>query len=158
MLTTYGANSGIYFHTHYQYEDWPSSGYEAQINQTHDDPRKTGSLYGVQDNFAMVTNDYEWFAYQITVRGKRIVLKVNGQTITDYTEPNNLNRPWRQLGEGTFAIQAHDPGRPVFLRNIRVHSIPEPSSLVMGAVGLASGATRLKSKAKSRRRDKSMPS
>ena len=140
VFTTYGANSGIYFHTHYQSEDWPSTGYEAQINQTHEDPKKTGGLYGVQDNYAAVAQDYEWFDYQITVSGKRIVLKIDGRTITDYTEPNDLDRPWRQLGQGTFAIQAHDPWRPVYFRNMRVQSIPEPSTLAILGIGLISVA------------------
>jgi hypothetical protein len=155
VWTTYGANSGIYFHTHYQSEDWPSTGYEAQINQTHDDPKKTGSLYAVQDNYTAVAQDYEWFNYQITVSGKRIVLKINGQTITDYTEPDDLNRPWRQLGEGTFAIQAHDPGRPVYFRNMRVQSIPEPSSVAICSVGLALAVSMRRLRARSWRGGKS---
>ena len=151
VFTTYGANSGIYFHTHYQSEDWPGTGYEAQINQTHDDPKKTGGLYGVQDNYAAVAQDYEWFDYQITVSGKRIVLKINGQTITDYTEPANLYRPWRQLGQGTFAIQAHDPGRPVLFRNMRVQSIPEPSSVAICGIGFLFAAGIRRNKACSAR-------
>jgi hypothetical protein len=136
VMTTPGANSGIYFHSRYQSEGWPNSGYEAQINQTHSDPKKTGGLYAVQDNFATVAQDNEWFDYEITVSGKRIVLKINGQTVTDYTEPDDLNRPWRQLGQGTFAIQSHHLGNPVFFRNMRVHSIPEPVSLAFVVLGL----------------------
>ena len=44
------ANSGIYFHTKFQDSGWPSIGYEAQVNNTHKDPKKTGGLYAVQDN------------------------------------------------------------------------------------------------------------
>ena len=40
VMTTPGANSGFYFHTHYQDTGWPSTGYEAQINQSHFDPKK----------------------------------------------------------------------------------------------------------------------
>ena len=43
------ANSGVYFHTKFQDEGWPEKGYEAQVNNSGDDPRKTGSLYGVKD-------------------------------------------------------------------------------------------------------------
>ena len=38
------ANSGIYFHTRYQPSGWPSAGYEAQVNATHEDRKKTGGL------------------------------------------------------------------------------------------------------------------
>jgi hypothetical protein len=151
VLTTPGANSGIYFHTRYQAADWPYTGYEAQVNQTHGDPKKTGGLYDVQDNYAAVAQDFEWFQYEITVIGKRIVLKVDGQTITDYTEPDDLDRPWRQLGEGTFAIQSHHPGNPVYFRNMRVQPIPEPSSLALCAVGPVVFAARRRRKASDRR-------
>lgn len=36
------ANSGIFFHTEWQDRGWPAKGYEAQVNQTHGDPRKDG--------------------------------------------------------------------------------------------------------------------
>src|SRR5690606_38064187 len=35
VMTHSLANSGIYFHTQYQDEGWPSVGYEVQINNTH---------------------------------------------------------------------------------------------------------------------------
>ena len=38
------ANSGIYFHTEYQADDWPRKGYECQVNTTHGDEKKTGGL------------------------------------------------------------------------------------------------------------------
>ena len=42
------ANSGIYFHTKYQDAGWPDAGFEAQVNNTHGDPKKTGGLYAVK--------------------------------------------------------------------------------------------------------------
>ncbi len=48
VMTTPGSNSGIYFHTHYQQEGWPANGYEAQVNNSQSDWRRTGSLYGIQ--------------------------------------------------------------------------------------------------------------
>ena len=41
-------------------------------------------------------------------------------TTVDYTEPEDLDRPDRQLSSGTFAFQAHDPGSHVAYRNIMV--------------------------------------
>ncbi|MDE0577621.1 MAG: DUF1080 domain-containing protein [Opitutales bacterium] len=120
VMTTKGSNSGVYFHTKYQKKGWPNKGYEAQVNNTHGDPKKTGGLYGVKDNFKAPAKDGEWFDYHIIVKGKRIQLKINGKTITDYTEPDGLKRPNRQLDKGTFCLQAHDPKSKVFFRNIRV--------------------------------------
>ena len=117
------ANSGIYFHTRFQNEGWPNKGYEAQVNNTQQDPKKTGGLYNVQDNFEPPVKDNEWFDYEIMVKGKHIVVKINGKTISDYTEPDDLDRPQRQLSSGTFALQAHDPGSKVYYKDLKVKSL-----------------------------------
>ena len=76
------------------------------------------------DVFDAPAKDNEWFTYHIVVQGKRIIVKINGKTTTDYTEPDDLNRPQRQLASGTFAFQAHDPGSHVEYRNIMVKPLP----------------------------------
>ena len=50
--------------------------------------------------------------------------KINGETTVDYTEPDDLKRPERQLSQGTFALQAHDPGSKVLFRKLRVKVLP----------------------------------
>jgi hypothetical protein len=128
-----GSNSGVFFHTEYQETDWPKKGYEAQVNNTQEDWRKTGSLYDVEDIRQSPVDDGEWFDYHIIVRGKRIILKVNGETTVDYTEPDDAARPeersGRVLSSGTFALQAHDPGSTVYFRDIHVKPLPEQSSV-----------------------------
>ena len=121
------ANSGIYFHTHFQNEGWPETGYEAQVNNTQQDPRKTGSLYRIEDNMEAPVKDEEWFDYDVIVQGKRIILKINGKTIVDYTEPEGLDRPDRQLASGTIALQAHDPGSKVYYKDLMIKVLPEES-------------------------------
>lgn len=68
--------------------------------------------------------DGVWFTQHITVQGKRIVVRVDGQVVTDYTEkPTDQRGPRRQgrwLSQGTFAIQGHDPGSRVRYRQIWV--------------------------------------
>jgi len=128
VKTEPGSNSGIFFHTEYQETDWPKKGYEAQVNNTHEDWRRTGSLYDVEDVRESPVKDGEWFDYDIRVQGKHIVLKVNGKTTVDYTEPDNVarsaERSGRVLSSGTFALQAHDPGSTVYFRDIRVKPLP----------------------------------
>jgi len=43
------ANGGIYFHTQFIERNYPKNGYEVQINNTHRDSVKTGSLYHVRN-------------------------------------------------------------------------------------------------------------
>ena len=61
VMTTPGSNSGIFFHTQYQETDWPSKGYEVQVNNTQSDWRRTGSLYAVQDVREVYVKDNEWY-------------------------------------------------------------------------------------------------
>lgn len=118
------ANSGIYFHTNYQAKGWPDAGFEAQVNNTHGDPKKTGGLYAVKDVNPAPAKDGEWFNYEIRVKGKKITIKINGKVTSSWTEVPNASHlksmPGRKLGSGTFALQAHDPQSVVHYRNIRV--------------------------------------
>ena len=125
VKTTQGSNSGIYFHTVYQEQGWPNKGYEAQVNNTQKDKRKTGSLYRIKDNLKAPVNDDEWFDYEVIVKGKRIVLKINGKKLVDYTEPDDLDRPERCLDHGTIALQAHDPKSKVFYKDIMIKPLGE---------------------------------
>jgi hypothetical protein len=124
VKTEKNSNGGIYFHTKYQEQGWPKYGFEAQVNNSyHSDPQKTGSLYGVVKVLEPPAKDGEWFTEHIIVKGKNIVIKVNGKTVVDYTEPPGAqpgNDFTRVLDSGTFALQAHDPGSTVHFKNIRV--------------------------------------
>lgn len=119
VKTMPGANSGLYFHTRFQDSGWPSAGYEVQVNQTHGDPKKSSGLYAVSDVSEAPAKDGEWYTQEIIVQGKRIITKVNGKVLVDYTEPDNV-RGDRKLSSGTFAIQAHDPESKVYFKNIKV--------------------------------------
>jgi len=120
-----GANSGIFFHTADEGPGKVSKGYEAQIcSKSHKDPKKTGSLYAIQDIEETVAKDDEWNSYTIIVQGKHIILKINDKVTVDYTEPANpkraKGREHRVLSSGTFALQGHDPGSQTWFRNVRV--------------------------------------
>jgi hypothetical protein len=129
VMTTPGSNSGIFFHTRYQEKGWPSKGYEVQVNNTHTDWRKTGSLYAVQDVKEIPAKDNEWFTGHIIVQGKKVTIKVNGKTLVEYTEPalgtpdpSNINK---RISSGTFALQGHDPDSKVYYRQVLVRSLPD---------------------------------
>lgn len=127
VMTTPGSNAGIYFHTKYQDKGWPKHGFECQVNVTHKDPKKSSSLYAVVNVADPGLKDNEWYTQEIIVRGKQVVLKVNGGTLVDYTEPEDAkpesDKFERVLDEGTFALQAHDPESVVYFRNLRVKKL-----------------------------------
>jgi type 1 glutamine amidotransferase len=123
VMTTPGSNSGIYFHTQYQETGWPNKGYECQVNNSHTDPKRTAGLYGIEDVFEPPAKDNEWFEVHIIVRDKRIIHKVNGRVLVDYTEPEEVSRDeqrGRRLTSGTMAIQGHDPKSVVYYRNLMI--------------------------------------
>ncbi len=117
------ANSGMYIHTEYQQTGWPKKGYEVQVNSTHKDRKKTGGLYGIVDVLDNApSKDGEWFTQHIIVRDKRIIIKVNGKTTVDYTEPEGVTGG-RKLSSGTVAIQGHDPGSLIHYKNIMIQPL-----------------------------------
>jgi hypothetical protein len=123
VMTESNSNSGIFFHTRFQDDGWPIHGYEAQVNNSYDtDPRRTASLYSFDDNTEKTFPDNEWMDYYIKVEGNHVVIKINGEVITDFTEEEGLNRT-RRLSSGTFALQGHDPGSTVYFKEIYVREL-----------------------------------
>jgi len=124
VMTTPGSNSGIYFHSIYQDSSWPKRGYEVQVNNSHSDWRRTGSLYGVQDVKEVYVKDYEWYTEYIKVEGKHVIVKINDRQVVDYTEPESVSRDTdesgRVISSGTFALQGHDPKSKVYFKDIMV--------------------------------------
>jgi hypothetical protein len=123
-----GGNSGQYFRTEFG-PDFPK-GYEAQINSTHRDPIKTGSLYPAFDRELpaeakekiivkeQLHKPDEWFTQEVIAKGNHIIIKVNGKTTVDFVDKKNT------YTKGHFALQQHDPGTVVKFRKIEVHELP----------------------------------
>ena len=132
VMTEPGSNAGIYFHTRLQDTGWPKYGYECQVNITHTDPKKSGSLYGVvntsADDLQGLIKDGEWYKTSIKVVGREITIKVNDKITVKHTEPElkeAFNKNFeRRLNKGTFALQAHDPKSVVRFRNLKVRRLP----------------------------------
>jgi hypothetical protein len=128
VMTRPESNSGIIFHTRFRGSGWPDAGHEVQINNTYPerdgyyDYKKTGSLYGIRNQYVSPVKDDEWFTMLITVRGPRITVALNNVVVVDYSEP--LDEP-SSFPRGTFALQGHDPKSTVLFREIAVQSLPD---------------------------------
>jgi hypothetical protein len=125
VKTMPNANSGIFIHTTYQETGWPEKGYEVQVNQSHSDWRKSGSLYAVQDVREVYVQDGEWYTYHVVVKGDQISVALNGKVIMEYDESEDTKRIWspgelKRFGRGTIALQAHDPESVIYYRSVKI--------------------------------------
>jgi hypothetical protein len=123
VMTGPHSNGGIYFHTKYQEVGWPTNGFECQVNVSHGDWKKTGSLYDVVNLGNTPAKDNEWWTQDITVQGDKVTVKINDIIVLEYTEPPGAQPGkvfTRKLDSGTFALQGHDPKSVIRYKNIRV--------------------------------------
>ena len=134
-MTRAGSNGGIYVLTELQDPAaglvratgrFPSKGFEIQVNNSHTDRVRTGSLYHVADVVDdSPAKDDEWFTEDIVVKGNTITITVNGKQTVTWTQPADWNGgregPGRSItGPGTIALQGHDPKSTVYYKNIRI--------------------------------------
>lgn len=121
------ANSGIFIHTQYQENGWPNIGHEIQVNQSHGDWRKTGSVYSFKDVRETYVNDDEWYTETIIVKGDQVTVLVNGKVINEYDESEDREGDLgtKKLDHGTIALQAHDPNSVVYYKSVKVKILPD---------------------------------
>lgn len=127
VMTKPGSNSGIYFHTAFQEKGFPDKGFEVQVNNSHTDWKRSGGLYDIKDTREVYVKDDVWYTEYIRVEGKHVIVKINDQVVTDWTQPegfvpakNHLNRI---IASGTFALQGHDPKSIVYYKDIMVRPL-----------------------------------
>ena len=113
-------NSGLYFRT--TRKPGFTDGYEAQIDSTHTDPIRTGSLYGFCHVYQQHVKPDTWFTYDLEVRDDvwrgremtRIKITVDGNELYEYLDFD------KTFKSGHFAFQQHDPGSKVSIKNVKV--------------------------------------
>jgi hypothetical protein len=151
VMTYPGANSGIYFHTKFQQGGWPKNGLECQVDNSHSDWRRTGSLYGIWNltwgpekpsgNEKNVTvfavppvTDNAFYTQEIVYEDGLVTVKLNSKVVLVYKIPESELEHRLATGvtwqpEGTFALQGHPPmpGRisKACFKNIRIKVLPD---------------------------------
>ena len=109
-----GGNSGQYFRT--KKEPGFPKGYEAQINSTHGDPQRTGSLYNIVKITKQLHKPDEWFTQEVIADGDHIIIKVNDETVVDTHDS--------KYSKGHLAIQQHNEGSVVHVRKAEIKELP----------------------------------
>ena len=110
-----GGNSGQYFRSEIA-KGFPPAHYEAQINATHGDPQRTGSLYGIVKVLEQKHKPDEWFTQEVIADGDHITIILNGETVVDTHDAT--------YRKGHFGIQQHNEGSIVHVRKAEVKELP----------------------------------
>jgi hypothetical protein len=118
-------NSGLYFRS--TANPGFADGYECQINATHADPIRTGSIYQWVHVFDAANKPDEWYTQEIEVRDldwrgqvvTSILVRVDGKILFQFLDHT------REFKTGHFAFQQHDPGSKVCIRKVEVMPLPD---------------------------------
>ena len=124
VLARYRSNGGVYVMTEFQPQGFPGKGFEIQVNNSHSDRIRTGSLYHVVDLSNIPGKDDEWIPMEIKGQGSTITVALKGQEVVRWTQPADwpgaYDTPGRKIGPGTIAFQSHDLYSVTAYSNIRV--------------------------------------
>ena len=112
----HGGNSGMYFRAEFV-PGWPK-GYEAQVDNTHSDPVRTGSLYNFVKVFDQLVPDDTWWTQDITAVGNHIIIQINGRVTVDFVDEKNT------FTKGYLALQQHNKGSVVEYKNLMMRHLP----------------------------------
>jgi hypothetical protein len=130
----HGGNSGMYFRTTFG-KGFPK-GYEAQVDNTHRDPVRTGSLYNFVKVLEQLVPDDTWWTQHIIVEGNHIQIFVNDKKTVDFIDEKNTHT------SGYLALQQHNAGSVVEYRNLMMKMLPPPRSPLAGTWVLDRGESK----------------
>ncbi|HLW75767.1 MAG TPA: DUF1080 domain-containing protein [Bryobacteraceae bacterium] len=119
----HGGNSGMFFRS--PFSKSPGD-YEAQVDSTHRDPVKTGSLYHFAPILEVLIPDDTWFTQHIVVEGNHIQIFVNDKQTVDFIDEKNTKT------DGLLALQQHNAGSVVEFKNLTMKQLPPPKLLLSG--------------------------
>jgi hypothetical protein len=138
-----GGNSGVYIKSQWQDANWPTTGFELQVNSSQSDPQKTASLYNLIKIYKAPHGDDEWFTYHVTCRGNTLDVRINGELLYTYIEPGRaggrgqggqnpqgqappITEQNKRISQsGYIALQQHDPGSTPAFKNVLIKKLPD---------------------------------
>jgi hypothetical protein len=104
-------NSGIFLRTPVKPTDPAKDCYELNIAAPEVSPFSNGGFVGRQKATKYVEAASQWRSYEVTLEGAHAVVKIDGETVLDYTDPAPLKR-------GRIGLQLNSG--PVEFRNIKL--------------------------------------
>ena len=85
------SNGGVYVMTEYQEKGFPGKGFEIQVNISHTDRIRSGSIYHVMDLSYIPAKDDEWYPMIVAVEGDTITVTLKGNQVARWTQPPDWN-------------------------------------------------------------------
>lgn len=127
-----GGLGGVYFRAPFglvfpaEKPAWPL-GYQAKINSTHPDRRKTGSLTIVVNAKSVIWDIIRespvphgrWLKMDVIAEENHLVIEVDGKTMKDYTDDKSL------FTSGHIALQFDSADTVVEFRKIEIKELPQ---------------------------------
>ncbi|MBI3473992.1 MAG: DUF1080 domain-containing protein [Candidatus Solibacter usitatus] len=87
--------------------------YEIQLHDVEGAVYPTGSLYGYRRAIYPRIEPEQWYLLQLRVKGNDCLVRINGETVVDYHDLENLD-------PGRIMLQAHQAGRWIEYKQIRI--------------------------------------
>ncbi len=111
-----GGNSGMYVRAAYG-GGWPA-GYEAQVNASHGDAQRSGSIYSRAPVRVQLVQPGTWFRQQFRCRttpaGTRLTTSIGGVVVADVLDTSD------EHARGHITLQQHHEGSEVEYRRLEV--------------------------------------
>jgi len=136
-----GGNSGVYIKSQWEEDTWPTTGFELQVNATHSNPFKTGSMYDCVWYLKTPHADNEWFNYHAIVRGNTVEVKVNGESLYIYIDRKDplpsdtkITAANKRIAQrGYLVLQQHDPESVPEFKNIFIRKLPDNTRPILSS-------------------------
>lgn len=90
--------------------------YEVQVHDVEEAHYPTGSLYGFERSRYPRIRTEEWFLFQIWVKDRWCLVRVNGENVMEYDRLENLTA-------GPIELQAHQAGRWIEYKHVRARRL-----------------------------------
>jgi len=109
-------NGGIMFRSVPGPEGRRGQSYEIQLHDVEGAHYATGSLYSFKRAIYPRIEPEKWFLLQLVVQGRQCLVRINGENVMEYDGLENLEA-------GRIELQAHDPGRWIEYKDIKVRRL-----------------------------------
>jgi hypothetical protein len=90
--------------------------YEIQLHDVEEAHYPTGSLYFFHRSRYPRIEAEKWFLFQLLVKDRWCLVRINGEDVMEYDRLENL-------AEGPLELQAHQAGRWIEYRRVRVRRL-----------------------------------